>query len=61
MLLAFRNDGGGRQLQQSQLPYPLPAVVLAECQAHLCRQISVSSYDGSTGNIFVGRGANDAR
>ena len=58
MLLAVHNGGGGRQLQQSQLPYPLPATVLAEYQARLCRQISASSYDGSTRSIFVGCGAN---
>ena len=61
MLLAVHNDGGGRQPQQSQLPYPGPAVVLAECQAHLCRQISASSYDGSIQSIFAGRGASVAR
>jgi len=61
MLLAVHNGGQGRQLQRFQLPFPLPAVVLAECQVHLCRQISASSYDCSIQSIFVGRGASDAR
>jgi hypothetical protein len=61
MLLAFLNDGGGRQPQPSQLPYPVPGVVRAECEAHLCRQISASSIDGNIRRIFVGRGANDPR
>jgi hypothetical protein len=61
MLLAVHNGGGVRQPQQSQLPHPLWAAVLADYQVRLCRQISASSYDGSTRSSFVRCGANDVR
>ena len=61
MQLGVHNDDAVRQLQESQLPYPLPAVVRAECQAHPCRQISASSSDGSTRSSFLGCSANDVR
>jgi hypothetical protein len=61
MLLAVHNGAGGRQLQESQLKYPLPAAVLLVYPVRLCRQIGAFSYGGNNRSSFVGCGASVVR